>query len=151
MLREKVSKGLEPAQRAPKAHTEEKERGPPSSHWPSLAYSGAPRQVLGQLGGGGGGGCDGGDGELDDERTPVTSQTMNISDCQTLPKSVILCSMHSAQRGMRAVDGQGKQCSAALTWQVPSDVAESFSGDSVARGSKGVKRERSKENWSTPS
>ena len=62
MLREKVSKGLEPAQRAPKAHTEEKERGPPSSHWPSLAYSGAPRQVLGQLGGGGGGGCDGGGG-----------------------------------------------------------------------------------------
>ena len=39
--------------------------GPPSSHSPSLAYSGpAPRQVLGQpggsLGGSGGGGDDGG-------------------------------------------------------------------------------------------
>jgi len=119
-LRAKVSKGLQPAQRAPKAHTEEKERGPPSSHWPSLAYSGAPRQVLGQLGGGGGGGCDGGDGELDDERTPVTSQTMNISDCQTLPKSVILCSMHSAQRGMRAVGRAGQAVQRSADVEVPS-------------------------------
>ena len=76
--------------------------------------------MLGQLGGGGGGGCDGGDGELDDERTPVTSQTMNISDCQTLPTSVILCSMHSAQRGMRAVGRAGQ------TVQRSADVAGTF-------------------------
>ena len=58
---------LEPAQRVPKAQKLFSAPGPPSSQTPLLAFSGAPRHVLGQLGGscggvGGGGGGVGGDG-----------------------------------------------------------------------------------------
>ena len=58
---------LEPAQRVPKAQKLFSAPGPPSSHTPLLAFSGAPRHVLGQLvgccgGDGGGCCCGGGDG-----------------------------------------------------------------------------------------
>eukprot|EP00964_Phaeocystis_antarctica_P010821 scaffold5951_cov63-Phaeocystis_antarctica.AAC.3 len=58
---------LEPARRVPKAQKLFSAPGPPSSQTPLLAFSGAPRHVLGQPGGscggvGGGGGGVGGDG-----------------------------------------------------------------------------------------
>ena len=62
------------AQWAPKAHTLCAAPGPPSSHSPSLAYSGpAPRQVLGQplVGGCGGGGSGAGRGGDNEVRTEI--------------------------------------------------------------------------------